>query len=414
MALDRGFWRLYTSSATSNLADGIGRTALPLLAASYTRSPVLIAGLAGFAFLPWLLFALPSGALVDRIDRRHSMAAANVVRAVSTGTLAVLVITHAADIALIYVVAFALGIAETVYDSASRAILPQVVAHRDLDRANSLLTVEETLGQTFFGAPVGSALFALAVSVPLFLNAGGFAVAAVLVLTLRGSFRPRRAERPTSIRHDIVDGVHWLMAHRFLRGLTVLSTVTGLFQSMANGVFVLYVLEELRLPSGDFGLVLLVAGIGGLAGGITTPALARRFGRGPMLTSGALVSALCMGAMGLTRNGYLGAALFGGSAAGVMVWNVLTMSLRQALIPQHLFGRVQGAYRTLVWGAIPLGALAGGLLADAIGIRPVFIVGGAGLCACVPFLGRLVHIYKDQLVDAPVMSAETPLPASVN
>lgn len=414
MALERRFWRLYASSATSNLADGIGRTALPLLAASYTRSPVLIAGLAGFAFLPWLLFALPSGAIVDRIDRRHSMAAANVVRAMSTGALAVLVITHTAGIALIYVVAFALGIAETVYDSASRAILPQVVAHRDLDRANSLLTVEETLGQTFLGAPVGSALFALAVSVPLVLNAGGFAVAAVLVLTLRGSFRPRRAEQPTSIRHDIVDGVRWLMGHQFLRGLTLLSTVTGLFQSMANGVFVLYVLEELRLPSGDFGLVLFVAGIGGLAGGIATPALARRFGRGPMLTSGALLSALCMGAMGFTRNGYVGAALFGGSAAGVMVWNVLTMSLRQALIPQHLFGRVQGAYRTLVWGSIPLGSFAGGVLADAIGIRPVFVVGGVGLCACVPFLGRLVHIYKDQLVDEPMSSAESPLPANIN
>jgi MFS family permease len=414
MALDPGFRRLYASSATSNLADGIGRTALPLLAASYTRSPVLIAGLVSFAFLPWLLFALPSGALVDRVDRRYAMAGANVVRAVSTGVLAVLVLTDVANIVMIYVVAFALGIAETVYDSASRAILPQVVANRDLDRANSLLTIEETLGQTFLGAPVGSALFAVAVSVPFVVNASGFAVAAVLVLTLRGAFRPQRAEIPTSIRHDIADGVRWLTQHRFLRGLTALSTVTGLFQSMTTGVFVLYVLEELRLPSGDFGFVLFAAGLGAVAGGIATPALTKRFGRGPMLTFGALLSAVALGSMGFTHNGYVGAALFGVSAAGVMIWNVLTMSLRQALIPQHLFGRVQGAYRTLVWGAISVGAIAGGLLAHAIGIRSVFVVGGAGLFVCAFFLARLVHIYKDQLVDEPLPSGESPLPTMVS
>src|SRR5947209_11438917 len=127
MALNRKFWRLYASSATSNLADGVGRTALPLLAASYTRSPVLISGLITFAFLPWLLFALPSGALVDRLDRRYAMAGANLIRAASTAALAVVVLTHTVSIAIIYVVAFALGLAETVYDSASRAILPQVV-----------------------------------------------------------------------------------------------------------------------------------------------------------------------------------------------------------------------------------------------------------------------------------------------
>jgi MFS family permease len=414
MALARGFWRLYASSATSNLADGIGRTALPLLAASYTRSPVLIAGLVTFAFLPWLLFALPSGALVDRVDRRYAMAGANLVRAVSTATLAVLVVTDLANITVIYVVSFALGMAETVYDSASRAILPQVVPSRDLDRANSLLTIEETLGQTFLGAPVGSALFAVAVSIPLVLNASGFTLAALLVLTLRGSFRPARTGEKTSVRRDIADGVRWLVHHRFLRGLTAISAVTGVFQSMANGVFVLYVLEELRLPSGDFGLVLLVAGIGGLIGGLSTPALARRFGRGPMLTGGAVLSALAMGAMGFTRNGYVGAILFALSASGVMVWNVLTMSLRQALIPQQLFGRVQGAYRTLVWGAIPVGALAGGVIASMTGVRPVFVIGGSGLFICALFLSQLVRRHRAELVDQPVTAAESPpLPTTV-
>lgn len=401
-ALPKRFWRLYASSATSNLADGIGRTALPLLAATYTRNPVLVSGLITFAFLPWLLFALPSGALVDRVDRRYAMAVANAVRALAMGALAALVVTHTAGIAVLYVVAFVLGIAETVYDCATRAILPQVVDNQALDKANSLLTVEETLGQTFVGAPVGSALFAVALALPLFLNAGGFAVAAaVLVLALRGSYRPKRTTEPTSIKRDIVDGVRWLRGHAFLRGLTLISAGDCLAQNLANGVLVLYVLEVLRLPSADFGLVLLAAGVGGLLGGLSANPLAQRFGRGPVLIAGAIIDGAATAGMGLTSNGFVGAALFAVAAFGVMLWNVLTMSLRQALIPHALFGRVQGAYRTLVWGAIPVGAIAGGVLAHAFGIRTTFVVSGVGLLLMALALVRLVRAQREQLVELP-------------
>jgi MFS family permease len=415
-ALGPRFWRLYASSATSNLADGIGRTALPLLAASYTRSPLLVSGLITFAFLPWLLFALPSGALVDRIDRRYAMAAANAMRALCMGALVLLTVTHVATIGVLYVAAFLLGLAETVYDSAIRAILPQVVASQQLDSANSLLTVEETVGQTFLGAPVGSALFALAVATPLLVNATGFTIAAVLVLTLGGSYRPVRRAAPTSLRRDIADGVRWLANHRLLRGLTLISAGTSLVQSMANAVLVLYVLEVLRLPSGDFGLVLLAAGVGALIGGLATPPLTRRFGRPMMLVSGAVLAGLAVTAMAGTRNGFAASTLFGLAAAAVLVWNVLTMSLRQALIPPEMFGRVQGAYRTLVWGAIPVGSIAGGALATAIGLRAVFLVSGIGLLVMVVPLFVLVRTHGDALdalpVDGPIPEPAEPAAVS--
>ena len=397
MALPSRFWRFYSSSATSNLADGIGRTALPLLGASYTRSPVLISGLVSFAFLPWLLFALASGALVDRCDRRYAMSVANALRAITSAGLAVLVLTDSASIVTIYAASFLLGLAETVYDSASRAILPQVVASSDLDRANSLLTVEETLGQTFLGAPVGSVLFAMAVSIPLVLNASGFAIAALLVLTLRGSYRPVRDTAPGSIRQEMRDGVRWLRAHVFLRSLTLLSATSALSGGMVSGVLVLYCLEVLRLPSGDFGLVLLAAGAGGILGGIASPACARRFGRGPVLVFGGVLTGVTTFAMGLTHNGYVGGLLFAISAAGVMVWNVLTISLRQALIPQHLFGRVQGAYRTLVWGAIAAGAPIAGVIADRTSIAAVLCVAGAGLTLTAVWLARLTAAHRSEL-----------------
>lgn len=396
-ALGARFWRMYASSATSNLADGVGKTAVPLIAATFTRNPLAISGLVTFAFLPWLLFALPSGVLVDRVDRRYAMSAANALRAASMAVLAVLVSTGHGGMVALYVISFLLGLAETVYDSSTRALLPQVVGNEQLDRANGLLTVEETLGQTFLGGPAGSALFAVAASLPLLFNASGFVVAAVLVLTLRGHFRPERATAPASVRRDIAEGVRWLARHPLLRGLTLISAATALVQTMATGVLVLYVLEVLRLPSGDFGYVLLAAGIGALIGGVSTPRLVSWFGRGPVLTVGAVVTGAPALLMALTRNGYVGAILFAVTSAGVMTWNVITMSLRQALIPQEMFGRVQGAYRTLVWGAIPVGALVGGALAGAIGVRPVFAVVGIALLLCSGWLGLLTHRHRSEL-----------------
>jgi MFS family permease len=403
------FWRLYASSATSNLADGIGRTALPLLAASYTRDPVLVAGLTTFAFLPWLLFALVSGALVDRVDRRYAMSAANALRALASGTLVVLTVLHAGSVPALYAVAFVLGTAETVYDSATRALLPQVIGRRDLDRANSLLTVEETLGQQFVGSPVGSALFAVAVALPLGLNAAGFALAAVLVLTVRGAYRPARSGEATSVRRDMADGVRWLAGHRLLRGLTVVSAATAFAQSMGTGVLVLYVLEVLGLPPAAFGLLLLGTGVGGLLGGLLTPWLARRFGRSPMLTLGAVVAAGAEGALALTSSGVVATVLGAVSAAGVMVWNVLTMSLRQSIIPESMFGRVQGAYRTLVWGGIALGSVAGGAVAHAVGLRALFLVIGAALLVLAVVLGLLLHRHAGELTDDVLGEAPVPV-----
>lgn len=398
-ALGSRFWRLYASSATSNLADGVGRTALPLLAASLTRDPLAIAGLTSFAFLPWLLFALPSGALVDRVDRRHAMAVANAVRAVAIGLLAALTVTGGASVVALYAVAFALGAAETVYDGATRALLPQVVGRDQLDRANGLLTVEETLGQEFVGAPVGSALFALAAAFPFGLNAAGFALAAVLVLSLPGRYRPVRPAERTSVARDVAEGVRWLARHPLLRGLSLISAATSLTQSMATGVLVLYVLDVLRLPAEWFGLFLVTAGVGALVGAVATPPLARVLGRGPMLTAGAALCAVATAAMAATDHGVPAGLLFALASAGVMVWNVLTMSLRQSLIPEELFGRVQGAYRTLVWGGIPLGSLVGGAVADAAGVPTVFAVAGAGLLVLAVLLGMLLHRHAADLAD---------------
>jgi MFS family permease len=394
--LGPAFWRLYAASAVSNLADGINRVALPLLATTLTRDPVLVAGLTSLAFLPWLLFALPAGAVVDRVDRTRAMAVANTVRAVVLGALAVTVLTGTASLVVLYAVAFVIGAAETVYDSAARAVLPQVVRRDQLDRGNGLLTTAEEASQGFVGAPLGSVLFALAVAAPLLTSAAGFLLATLLVLTIAGTHRPVRDAGPrTTIRRDVAEGVGWLWRHRFLRGLTLVSASTSFTQSMTTGVLVLYALDTLRIGEAGYGLLLTAAGVGAVVGGLAAAPLARAVGRTATLVAGSVLAAVTLGALAFTDDGVVAGALFAGGTAGVLFWNVLTMSLRQALIPEELFGRVQGGYRTLVWGGIPLGALVGGVLADVTSVPAVFAVAGAAELVLAGVLWRLLVVHRD-------------------
>lgn len=322
------------------------------------------------------------------------MAAANGVRALALAALAATVLTGTASLVVLYAVAFGIGVAETVYDSAARAVLPQVVAREQLDRGNGLITAGEEASQSFVGAPVGSLLFALSAVAPLLSTAGAYAAAALLVLGL--SVRsPRAVETPrTSIRREIAEGVRWLAGNRLLRGLTAISTGASMMEALTSGVLVLLALETLHIGETGFGLLLTAAGAGAVVGGLTAAPLAARIGRTATLVTGAAVVGVTTAGMGLAGSGVLAGAFAAVGAAGVLFWNVITMSLRQALVPQALFGRVQGAYRTLVWGAVPVGALLGGLLAEATSVPTVFVVAGAGQLLMAGLLWRLLRVHR--------------------
>jgi MFS family permease len=394
-ALDRSFWQLFTASATATCADGVGRTALPLLAASLTSSPVLISGLTAFAFLPWLVFGLPGGALVDRVDRRRAMSVANGLRAVLLG---VLVVAGGGHIAVLYVTAFGLGLCQVVYDSAARAILPQVVDRTRLDAANSWLTVEETVGQDFVGPPAGAALFGWFRAAPFAGAAIGFALAAVLVLAVPGRFRAERAE-PTTLRADIRAGLRWLWRHPVLRNLTIYSGLVAGLMSMATSLTVLYALRTLGLAPALYGILFLAMGVGGLAGSAAVGPLTARLGRARMLTVAAGIAPVAFVLLGTVVNVWAAGVWFFCLAAGVTMWNVLSMSLRQAMIPDELLGRVLGAHRVALWGGIPLGALLGGALAGWTSVPAVFLVSGLAQLVIVVLLHRLARGHR-RLIEA--------------
>ncbi|WP_306233499.1 MFS transporter [Agrococcus beijingensis] len=398
--LGASFWRLFSSSTASNFSDGILAAALPLVAASLTRDPLLVSLVATLAFLPWLLFAIPAGALVDRVDRRAAMRLANLFRALVLLGLAVALATGWASIWVLYVAAFLLGIAETVYDNAARAMLPRVVRRAQLERGNSLLSTAESVTNLFLGAPLGALLFALWAVLPIGASVVLYVGAAVLVATVRGAFVPDRGAERTTMSADIREGLGWLVRHPILRQLVWATGIAGFGNAIANGIGVLFALEVLGIDEAGFGLVLSVIGVGAILGALLSTTITRLLGRtGAMGVSG-VVYGMTLLAMGVWPTLPVALVCWPLGALAVSAFNVQVMSVRQALIPDALFGRVQGAYRTVIWGGMPLGALTGGAVASAFDLPTAFVVAGVLATIAGVAVWWVLAVFRHQIADA--------------
>jgi MFS family permease len=388
--LGGNFARLWTAGAVSNLGDGVVLAAMPLLAASLSRSPTVVALVAAAGSLPWLLFSLVGGAIADRTDRRRTMSIVDGMRFVAMGALGIALLTDAESIVLLVIVAFALGMAETVFDNASQAILPSVVHADALETANGRLEGAQIVTNQFVGPPLGAWLFGLAAAAPFFLDAGSFAFAAVLVLTLRGSFRPERTVADTTMRADIAEGVRWLTRHRVLRSLAIALGIINFVGMAAMTILVLYSQEILHLTDTQYGLLLTAEAAGAVLGSLVASRVSARLGPGTALTLAIVVSAGSFFVPVFWAQPVAVAASLAIGAFGGLVWNVITVSPRQSLVPDELLGRVNSAYRLVGWGTMPLGALAGGIVADAFGLRAPFLVAGVVALLLAVWLGPTV------------------------
>lgn len=407
--LGRTFANVFTANLASSLGDGIARTAAPLLAARLTDDPVLIAGLAALAMLPWLLFALPSGILVDRMDRRHALALAASVRTVLAVGLLALVWTDALTIWWLYLLIFVYGACETLYDGAIRAVVPSVVPKKKLSRANARIEGAELVVQNFAAAPLTSALFAVAVLIPLGLLGAAYGLAVVLAVLLpqiasgrqfrAGSVTSGRPAQPDAadasdeqgaprastsapsappaepFRRQLVDGWRFIMANRQLRTLWFFTTATGLLYAASSATLVLFVLQTLAIPEAAFGLFLLSGAVGGLIGSVVASRLQGRFGLGAIMAAMNLIAGAATLVMGMWSVAAVGVIGFAVASGSVTIWNILMMSYRQAIVPGRLLGRVHGTWRTLLWGSMPLGSVIGGAIA-LVDLRLPWIIGG--------------------------------------
>jgi MFS family permease len=376
----KAFNRLWSASLVSNLSDGVLLAAAPLLAITLTDNTILISLLGAMVMLPWLLFAIPIGTLVDRLDRRHILAGTNLLRSAVVGSLAFAIAADVVTIGLLIAAAFIIGTCEVAADTTSQSLIPQIVDKEQFEKANSRLQISETVVQGFIGAPFSGFLYALAIYIPFFFNSLGYVISAILALSMPIHFlQDMRNQKPKAEQNKFVEdmkfGISYLYNHKLLRRIVLTTSMIGVCYSMSTATIVLFMVKELDLPEPLFGLVLTVQGIGALAGAVVAPYASQKFGRGKVMTFGVFFSSFLLLVQGFSPNIYFFVLFSAFSAFTISQWNILLMSTYQSIIPNEIYGRIHGTRRTLVWGMMPIGSVLGGVLAS-YGLRTPLYVGG--------------------------------------
>ncbi len=385
--LGGGFWKVWTASTASNIGDGIVVAALPLLAAELTREPIGIAATTIAIRLPWLVFGLFAGVIVDRTDRLRLMIVTDFGRAMAFVALAVVVATGNMTLAILYVAVFAIGVLETLFDTASMSITPVLVRSDQLERANARLNGAQIAANEFVGPPLGGALFAVGLSLPFGVNAATFAVSTVILLTVAGNFRPSRTSQG-SVVEDIRVGFGYVWREPLIRAFAIGAGCINLGFTAAAAVLVLHAQDNLGLDAFGFGLLLASAAVGGVVGAQLAPAVIVRLGRRRSVLWSVAALAGGVGVMGVASTltlAAVGFVLFGFAGE---VWNVVSMTYRQSVTPDELMGRVMAGFRVIAYGAFPIGAACGGVIASLTTIRSTFGFGGVVIALLVPYLYR--------------------------
>jgi len=403
MALGRNFTWLVSASGLSNLADGAFQITLPLVALGITRDPGAFASVTLVGRLPWLLFALPAGAWADRLDRRRTMVLVDIVRAGMIGVLALIVAVNLEQLWLLYVVAFGLGVAETMFDTAAQSILPNVVDSGQLSFANGRLYAVELTANQFVGPPIGGIIAGITLAGSLAGSAAAYAIAATVMLLLVGHFRPTRDTAPPRLRTDIAEGVRYLARHRLLRTLAICVGISNLASTAVLAVLPLYAVEPgpMGLSAGGFGVLLATLAAGSVLGSLVVDRLERRLGRRRTLLLATAMFPVFALVLALTTSIAWIAAAFVVGGALIVGWNVITVSLRQRIVPDHLLGRVNAGYRLLAWGTMPLGAALAGFIGDGWGLTAVFWTSAVLSALCFPIVYIIV-------TDTALAAAEAP------
>ncbi|MFD3688826.1 MFS transporter [Nocardiopsis sp. NPDC058631] len=378
---------LVSFTAVTNLADGVLKIALPLLATRLTDSPGLVSAVAMALTLPWLLTALHVGVLVDRFDRRRLLWIADAVRVAVMAGLAAALAADSLALPLVYAGAVVLGVAEVVASTSVAAIVPSAVAPAGRERANAWVAGAETACGEFAGPFVGGLLVAFGASVALGATGLAFALAMAVLVLLVGRFAPAAGPPSSSVNARIAEGLRHLWQNRLLRGMALLMAVLTACWGAWLALMPLYATSVMGLDERGYGILLSALGAGGIAGALGVTWINRLLGQRWSMFADFLGTAAMVAAPALTANLWVvaGAAFLGGM--GGTLWTVNARTIGQRVVSPGMLGRYSSAARLFGWGAMPLGAGAVGLLAEFAGTEAAFgVFGAAALLAVVPFL----------------------------
>ncbi len=376
------FLRLWSAQTISQFGSQVSQLALPLVAILVLEASAFEVALIGTVeFLPFLLFALPAGVWVDRLRRKPILVLGDLGRATALLSVPVAYAFDALTIWQLYAVGFVVGVGTVFFDVAYQSYLPSLVERGQLVEGNSKLEISRS-GAALAGPGLAGALIG-AVTAPyaILLDAVSFIGSAGLIVRIRRTEPlPEPAVKP-SMRRELVEGLRYLLGHRFWRPLALTVAVSNFFNTLVFSIFLVYAVRQLDLSAAVIGLVLGIGNVGWLLGAVAANRLSERFGVGLTLVGSAMVFnpalLLIPAAPQAHPIPFIVVALILVSFAGI-VFNVTGLSFQQAVTPDRLLGRLNATRRFIVWGVIPLGSLAGGALASQIGLRPTLWVGAIG------------------------------------
>ncbi|WP_309133394.1 MFS transporter [Cellulomonas sp.] len=399
--LGTGFRWVLASSWSTNLGDGLLLAAGPLLVASRTDDPFLVALAALLTWLPPLLFGLWAGVLTDRLDRRRLVVTVNLVRVGVLAALAAAVALDAAPIAVVLAALFLVATAETFADNTFSALVPTLVARDDLAIANARMQTAFIALNQLAGPPLGAALFAVGHAWPVAADALLVAAGVALVARVRLPERAPDHER-SHVLADVAEGVRWVWHHAAVRTLVLTILIFNVTFGAAFSVLVLYAQERLGLGEVGYGLLTTTQAIGGLAGIAAYGWLTARVSLANLLRVGLVIETLTHLALALTTQAWLALGIFFVFGAHAFVWGATSVTVRQRAVPHRLQGRVGSVNLVGVFGGLVLGAGIGGALAQRYGVTAPFWFAFAGSAVFVVLIWRqLRHVAHADEQDAP-------------
>ena len=378
---NKNFNFLLTASAFSNLADGIAAFAYPWLFSLITRDPLLISLTVFLTTLPQLIFVLFAGVIADKFSRKSILIFTRVLQVLLTLSFVFLIYFHLDSIpksvptvepefngkflliTFFYIGAFIFGMLEVTRDNAAQSFLPQVVSKDELPKSNGRLFGFELIANNFLGAPIAGFLIGLSLVTPFIFATFILLLSVFFITAIKGNFeRTEKSDGNQTTINLIKEGVSWLSNQILLRRLAIYTGIANLFAAMQYPVWILFGQEILGLDSVQFAFLAYGLAVGGLVGSLLAEKINKRIGESKTL----LISIALFGIAGfvpfITSNPFVVAAAFGVTSFGTVLWNVQAVSIRQALIPDKLMGRVNSVYRLLALGLTPLGALFGGFI----------------------------------------------------
>jgi MFS family permease len=395
--LGPNFRWLLASSWSSNVGDGIALAAGPLLVASQTSDPVLIAAAALLQELPWLLFGLFAGVIADRVDRRLLLVVVELLRAAVLTVLAVMIVTGAVNVAVVLVAMFVLGVGETFADITTQTILPMLVDDTDLGIANARLMTSFVTANQLIGPTIGALLFALASAVPFVTQGVLVALGAVLVARISRTLVAATKTSERSTAHEIVEGVRWLLHNPPVRTLTLTIVAFNVTFGAAWSVLVLYANRRLGLGAVGFGLITTVGAVGGLLGTLSYGWFIRRVSLGNIMRIGLIIETFTHLGLALATSPWVAMPIFFVFGAHAFIWGTTSITVRQRAVPEALQGRVGSVNTVGVFGGLVIGSTIGGLLAEHFGVAAPFWFAFVGSAVFVVLIwAQLVHIAHDE------------------